>query len=55
MGDAADYYTDSDPGDWEDDMSIRRRCEICGDMFVGDAADDPVCTECCYEREDFEN
>ena len=63
MADIADYYSDSNPADWDYndfcpdgfDCDVRRECEVCRQLFVGPQADDPVCDDCSCGREDLEN
>ena len=57
MADIADYYSNSNSGDWNYDAparDVRRKCLIFNEMFVGSEADDPVCEKCFYEKEAFE-
>ena len=37
------------------DCDAIRECEVCRQMFVGPPSDSPICDDCFYEREDFEN
>jgi len=51
MGDVADWFTDSDPDDWDYDPPCRRvPCDICGEVFVCTEGDDAVCDDCWREE-----
>ncbi len=50
----------TESGDWDDDACttgdyVRRECDVCRCMYVGPIGDSPICDDCFYEREDFEN
>ena len=45
-GDTADWFTDSDPSDWDSEPPCRRvPCDICGEVFVCTEGDDAVCDD----------
>ena len=55
MCDGVDYYTDSQPSDWDyQDGSVRHRCVVCREMFVGDPDDDPpICDSCWFDESEL--